>query len=261
VRYVVDVARYRHLAWNLVGSDLRARFRRTRLGILWAILQPLGFSLIIGTVWSQVFGAKSVSSFVVYVFSGMLVWEYINQCILVSLDSLLNSRGYLKQARIPFVIFQMRMPLSGLVILMFGLVGLVGLMLAVGAFPAPGLHLLLLPLYFLMLLIFAIPLSIISSLVGPAFRDARYVIMLALQAVFFLSPVMFDRAVLHSQSLWFLQYVNPVVPLLDLFRDPMLHGILWAKHDILSWAAWTGALWMIALWSAYRSGRGIVFAL
>jgi hypothetical protein len=41
----------------------------------------------------------------------------------------------------------------------------------------------------------------------------------------------------------------------------MLNGILWAKHDVFSWTAWTAALWMIALLSAYRKGRGIIFAL
>ena len=261
VRYVVDVARYRHLAWNLVGSDLRSRFRRSRLGILWAVLQPLGFSLVVALVWSQVFKAQSIETFVVYVFSGMLIWEYFSQSIFVSLDALLNSGGYLKQARIPFLIFQLRVPLSGLVVLLFGMIGLIGLMAAVGKLPPVGPHLLLLPIYMGMLLIFMIPVCIIASIVGPSFRDARYVIQLVLQAVFFLSPVMLERAMLANESVAFLQYVNPVVPLLDLFRDPMLKGILWARHDLIVWAGWTGGLWALAVWASVQTGRKIIFAL
>lgn len=261
IRYVADVARYRHLAWNLVGSDLRARFRRSRLGIMWAVLQPLGFSLIIAMVWSQVFQSKSFMEFTIYVYSGMLVWDYFSQGVLGSLDSLLNSRGYLKQARIPFIIFQMRVPLSGLIILLFGLVGLVGLMAVVRQLPPIGLHLLLVPLFFLMLLVFVIPIGIISSIIGPTFRDARHIIGLALQALFFLSPVMLDRAILHSEQLAFLQYGNPLISMLDLFRDPMLHGLFWERQDVIIWAAWTGGLWFIAFFSAIRAGRGIVFAL
>lgn len=260
-RYLADLVRYRHLAWNLVGSDLRSRFRRSHLGILWAVLQPLGFSLIIAVVWSQVFKAASIMTFTIYVYSGMLVWDYISQCVTIGLDSLMSSAGYLRQARIPFLIFQMRVPLSGLVIMGCGWVGLVMLMAVTGHMPAIGFHLLLLPLFVGMLLLFVLPLSIIFSIIGPSFRDARYIIALALQAVFFLSPVMLDRAVLHSPSLSLLQYINPVISLLDLFRDPMLHGALWSLQDLAIWALWTIGLWAIALVTMVRTGRKIIFAL
>src|SRR5690606_26092310 len=154
--------RYRHLCWNLVGSDLRSRFRRSHLGILWAVLQPLGFSLIIASVWAGVFQSQTFSTFVVYVYSGMLVWESFSQSILLSLDALINSKGYLKQARIPFLVFQMRVPLAGMVILLIGLTGLFGLMAVMDQFPETVLPLLLLPLYLGMLFIFVTPLSIIA---------------------------------------------------------------------------------------------------
>lgn len=261
VRYVVDLVRYRHLAWNLVGSDLRSRFRRSHLGILWAVLQPLGFSLIVAMVWSQVFQSKSFMTFTIYVYSGMLVWDYFSQCISIGLDALMSSKGYLKQARIPFLIFQVRVPLSGLVVMGCGLIGLVGLMTVVGQLPPLGLHLLLVPLFMAMLLLLVIPLTIIFSIIGPSFRDAKYIISLALSALFFLSPVMLDRAVLHSPSLHLLQYINPMIPLLDLFRDPMLHGLFWSRQDVVVWALWTGGLWVAALWTMAQTGRKIVFAL
>ena len=73
IRYVLDVGRYRHLCWNLVGSDLRSRFRRSHLGIIWAIIQPLSFALIIAFVYGQLFGQKSFWEYAIYVYSGMLV--------------------------------------------------------------------------------------------------------------------------------------------------------------------------------------------
>ncbi len=261
VSYFVDLARYRHLAWSLVGSDLRARFRRSYLGILWAVLQPLGFSLIVALVWSQVFKTQSIETFIIYVFSGMLIWEYFSQSVIVSLDSLINSAGYLKQARIPFLVFQMRVPLSALVVLMFGMIGLFGMMAAVGHLPPLGFHLLLLPVYFLMLVTFMIPMSVIASIVGPSFRDSKHVIGLLLQAVFFVSPVMLERGVLNNEAIAFIKYLNPLVPLLDLFRDPMLYGKLWQAHDVLVWLGWTAGLWIVAVLAAARAGRSIIFAL
>ncbi|MEQ1785263.1 MAG: hypothetical protein ABMA14_28290, partial [Hyphomonadaceae bacterium] len=51
LRYLGDLMTYRHLCWNLVTSDLRSRFRRTQLGVLWAVIQPLVMALLIAAVW------------------------------------------------------------------------------------------------------------------------------------------------------------------------------------------------------------------
>jgi ABC-type polysaccharide/polyol phosphate export permease len=69
-RYAADLFTYRHLCWNLVGADLRARFRRSRLGILWAIIQPLAFALMIAAVWGGMFNVADYWAFAIYVFSG-----------------------------------------------------------------------------------------------------------------------------------------------------------------------------------------------
>src|SRR5262245_26606545 len=97
VRYVLDLIIYRHFALNLVGSDLRSRFRRSYFGILWAVAQPLGFALIIAWVWGSLFNQTSVLDYAIYVFSGFIVWDYFSAVMNVSQDSLTMSEGYLKQ--------------------------------------------------------------------------------------------------------------------------------------------------------------------
>lgn len=261
LRYMADLIKYRHLCWNLVGSDLRARFRRSRLGILWAIIQPLAFSMMVAAVWGSVFKEHSYLTFAVYVFSGLLVWDYVQSTALVSLDSLLSAQGYLKQARIPFVIFQMRIPLSGMVILLFGLIGLLIMMAVTGQLPPIGLHLLLIPAEFGLLLLFAIPCSILFSILGASFRDARYIVQLAFQGLFFLTPVMLGRKILEQPGLHFIQYINPGVPIIDMFRDPLLYGQLWDRTDVIVLSIWIGALWALALIASAQSGRRLVFAV
>src|SRR3990167_8054423 len=82
VRYLVDLITYRHLCWNLVASSLRARFRRTKLGILWAIVQPLAFALLIAAVWGSLHKSATYWEFALYVFSGMIVWEFFSNVVL-----------------------------------------------------------------------------------------------------------------------------------------------------------------------------------
>ena len=221
ISYATDLVRYRHLCWNLVGSDLRSRFRRSRLGILWAIIQPLAYSLIIAWAWGTIFKSTSYWEFAVYVFSGMLVWEFVGNTTLGSLDGLLNAVGYLRQSRVPLFVFQIRVPLVGLVIFGSGVVGLAIMLLATGTSPPPGPHLLLVPAFMAILLAFATPIAVICSILGAQMRDLKHITGIALQALFFLSPVMIERRFLDEEQLKILNYANPHVPLIDMFPAPI----------------------------------------
>ena len=261
IDYVHDLARYRHLCWNLVGSDLRARFRRSTVGILWATIQPMAFAMMIATIWGAMLKVPNYWDFALYTLSGLIVWEYFATVVNISQDSLRNAEGYLKQTRIPFLTFQVRVPLTAAVISLFGILGLVIMQTFVGALPGFGLHLLLLPAFFVLLIAFGLPMAVLMSVLGLVFRDLKYISQIAVQALFFVSPVMLDRGLLERPEFAPLKYLNPVVPLLDLFRDPIVYGQLWKTESLLLVLGWIAALWIMAVVASIKVGRRLIFAL
>lgn len=261
LRYISELVAYRHLCWNLVASDLRARFRRTKLGILWAVIQPLAFALIMAMVWGNVHHQSSYWQFAAYVFSGQIVFEKFSNAVIASQDSLLGAGGYLKQARIPFLIFQVRNILSGSVILFFAVIGLFIFLGPIGMLPAFGWHLLLIPLFFLIYPIFLTPIAVILSIASLQFRDLKHISGLVVQAVFLLSPVMLPRDILDQPHLKFLEVLNPMVPVLDMFRDPVLYSRLWNPQDVLLFSCWTVGLWTLAIVSSVSAGRKLIYAI
>jgi len=266
-RYFADIISYRHLAMNLVGADLRARFRRSYLGILWAIIQPLCFSILIGWVWGSLFNYPSVWDYALYIFSGLIVWEYFATVMNVSQDALTSAEGYLKQTRIPFLIFQIRTAMTGMVVLWAGAIGLVLMqfvLMQLGLLHEPpvwGPYLFLLPPYFVILFLFMAPLAIVMSILGTQIRDLKYVTMLAVQALFFISPVMLDRKLIDSEKMQVLNIVNPMSQLLHMFRQIMTYGEGWRQEQIVTVLAWGSAFWAIAIFLSIRSGRRLVYAL
>ncbi len=259
--YLADVLKFRHLCWNLVGSDLRARFRRSYLGILWAIIQPLSFSLVVAAVWGTLFAEANYLAFAMYVFSGMVIWEYFSNLVMGSQDSLMASEGYLKQTRIPFIVFQARTPLTGAVVMFCGTIGLAIMLVATQQFPTPGLHLLLVPAFFGIFLMLALPVAILLSLMGAHFRDLRHISQIVVQGLFFVSPVMLGREILQKPELAFMNFANPMVPLLDLFRAPLLYGTYWDPMDVYVVLGWTVAVWVLAMIASARFGRRLIFSL
>jgi ABC-type polysaccharide/polyol phosphate export permease len=261
IRYVGDLLAYRHLAFSLVGSDLRSRFRRSRVGILWAIIQPLAFSMMIALVWGSVFNTEGYWQFAVYVFSGMIVWEYFTSVVSVSQDALINAEGYLKQTRVPFFIFQVRTPLTSMVIFLLGVVGLQILILTLEGLPPIGEHVYLIPVFPVVLLLFAVPLATILSIASTQFRDIKYISQILVQALFFLSPVMIGREILARPELEFLAYLNPMVPLIGLFRAPIIDGVMWGQTELITMVAWIFGLWVLAIYMSVRAGRRLIFAI
>jgi lipopolysaccharide transport system permease protein len=261
IRYLSDLFTFRHLCWNLVGSDLRARFRRSHLGILWALIQPLGFSLIVAAVWGNVFGVADYWEFALYLFSGMVLWEYFSNLVIGSQDALINAEGYLRQTRVPFFVFQLRVPLTGFVTMFFGFIGLLIVMAVLQRFPPFGIHYAYVVPFFVLFLTFAIPLAMIMSVIGTRFRDAKHISQLAIQGLFFLSPVMLARDVLAKPELWWLHYVNPMVPMYDLFRGPLMYGEVWKQESLVIVGIWTASLWAVALILQANAGRRLVFAV
>lgn len=261
VRYLGDLMSYRHLCWNLVGSDLRSRFRRTRLGVLWAVIQPLAFALMIAFVWGALSRTGNYWEFALYVLVGMTAFELFGAALSGGQDAIANAAGFVKQARIPLFVFQLRVVLSASANFLFAMIGVVIFGLAIGGLPAPGLHLLLLPAFLVVAVLFALPITIIMSLLGALYRDVRHISGLAERAIFLLSPVMLPREVLEQPQLKFMEFLNPIVPFLDMFRDPLVHGRLWDQQDVLVMSVWIVGLWAIALLTSGSVGRRVVFAI
>ena len=252
--------RYRYFCLNLVASDIRTRFRRSRLGVLWAVIQPMGFALIIAYVWQALF-ERSFGEFALYVLSGFVVWDFFSTSINMGLYSLINGEGYLRQSRLPFLILQVRVPLTGAVIFLLGMAGFLILQALMGEAPPLGPTLILLPLYVPLVVLLVTPLSIIFSVLGTQFRDLQYITSLAIQALFFASPIIADRQLFDAPRLEAMSWANPIVPLLDLFRDPAMYGHWWQPYDLGVVAVWAALLWAAAFTISSFFGRRLVYSL
>lgn len=259
--YFADLLQYRDFFISLIGSDISSRFRRSTLGVAWAIIQPLGLALVIAWVWGQVLGADDFMKFAVYVYSGMVVWELFSTTFMTSQDALLSAGGYIKQSRIPLLIFQIRPIFTAIVMNLLGTLGLIGLLLIVQPDAISPLHMVQYPLFLLAAFFLLAPLSCILSILGCKFRDLKHASMVMLNLIFFLSPIFFDRSVLLVPELQILPYVNPLVPLLDIFRSGLTeagwaHTSSWITIGVMGSITWLVAIILMA-----RNGRKIVFDL
>ena len=249
----------RHFWWHLARAEVRGRFRRSRLGILWALLQPLLLTLLMAFVFGSVFGLP-MREFAPFVFSGLLVWEYVFGAALLGCASFVNAAPYILQRRLPLAIYPLKTVLATFVIFAVGGVGLVLWVLVTdpGRLGWPLASLLLsLPL----LLLLAWPLALITAFVNTRFRDFQFLAGLLLQGLWYASPVFLEPSLFRAAKLgWLLEY-NPVTHVLELVRAPLLAGTLPRATDYLFACGLGVALWLAAVLSIRAHERDLVFYL
>ena len=81
---------------HLTLADLRAKYRRSALGMLWAILQPLALALLLSFVMGNIFKI-SIKEYLPFIFSGLIVWEFISSVTISGCNAFVNAEIYIKQ--------------------------------------------------------------------------------------------------------------------------------------------------------------------
>lgn len=251
--------RFRHFCLNLVGSDLRARFRRTYLGVAWAVLQPVAITVILVLVFVHV-SPTPWRELSVYIYTGMTLWDLFSSGILISASSLLAGGSYLRASRIPAIVFPVRSVLHAAALNLCGLIGLIAW--TVLFFPqAVSVHWVFFPVFYALVLFVVAPFGIICSVLTVKLRDFQNALALLLQGLWFLSPVFMARAVFDSPGLSVFAALNPVNSLCDVFRDFFMYGSWPSLYDLLQPLAWGGIGWLVALRMLKQSEPNLVFDL
>ncbi len=258
-QYIEQVIAYRHFWAHLAVSDLRARFRRSYLGILWLVIQPMLLTIIMGSVLKYVFN-QTFSDYAIYVYSGMISWDMITGAINIGSHSFIGSEGYIRQVRLPMIIYPLKTILYCGIVFIMAFLGFVAFILVV----APecfGWTWIYMPLTFFILMIFVTPLAIISGIINIKFRDYQQFIGLILQFIWYLSPVMMPLKTFDHPGLREWTAINPVAAIMSALRQPLIEHALPSLHDYALILAYTLFLWGLAVWMLVRNERKIVFYL
>src|ERR671912_228295 len=123
-----ELFRYRDLIRLLVARDLKVRYRRSAIGLLWTLLYPMLLMMVFSVVFSTIFRFQ-IENFAVYALSGIIFWNFFSQVITTSMHSLRGNAALLTKLPVPKAVFPLATVLSGLLNLLFSVIPLLLLML------------------------------------------------------------------------------------------------------------------------------------
>ena len=211
------VLRWRHLLLHLVRRDLQHRWRRSALGPLWMLVNPLILLAVYGFVFSVVLRVH-VPSYPLFLLAGLLPWLWFAAGISAAAGSIPRDASLLRKAPFPAELLPLR---AILVAAADCTVGLLLLILAVAATRGLGPGVLLVPclmaLQGMLMMGIALPLAVW----GAASRDAEHLAAAALRVLFFATPVAWAASAVPARY-HVVVGANPLAALVDLYRSVLL---------------------------------------
>ncbi|HYS08122.1 MAG TPA: ABC transporter permease [Myxococcales bacterium] len=226
---IADLFHYRQLVAMLVVRELKVRYKRSLLGMLWTMLNPLLLMAVYTVVFATIMRSPQ-RNFALFLLSGLLPWLFFSTAILQGLTSILTNQELIRKVRLPQAVFPLSVVGSNLVNFALSLFPLFLLMAVVRQPFTPAL--LFLPAGIFVLALFTSGVTLLFSTFTVFFRDVRHLTEVLLQMLLYLSPVLYDQQLLGERSEWWFRAfnlflrLNPLTYLLPLFRDPVYYGRL-----------------------------------
>ena len=208
--------KYKDLIKQLVLRDLKLKYRRSFLGYAWSVLNPLFTMIVMAIVFSHMF-QRNIGNYPVYLFTGQVLFNYMNISTNQALHSIEGSADLLKKTYIPKYIFPFSRITSGLVDLIFSLAALILVMIATGQ--RFSVYNLLFPFVLLQLYIFCLGLGLFLAQANVFFRDVQYIYHTVITAWLYLTPLFYPIDALPSQVQWIVKHLNPMYFYIGQFRD------------------------------------------
>jgi lipopolysaccharide transport system permease protein len=212
---------YRELFFQLVSRDIKLKYRRSVLGYLWSILNPL-FTMIIMTIVFSAMLARGVENFPVYLLSGSLLFSFMSGAVGRAIPSVVGAAGIIKKIYVPKYIFTLAAVTSELITLLFSLGALAIVVLATGQ--RLTWRILFIPIPLIELYLFSIGLGLFMAQAMVFFRDIQYLWGVFSTAWMYLTPIFYPVSILPENVRFAVTAFNPLYYYIAQFRYFVLGG-------------------------------------
>jgi ABC-2 type transport system permease protein len=211
---------YRPLIRELVARDLKVKYRRSFLGYLWSILNPLLMMVIQTIVFSYMF-RTNIDNFPLYLICGNVLYSFFSDSTTIGMDCIVNNASLIKKVYIPKFIFPISIVTSRFVMLMLSLLATVIVMLATGAPFRPIALLFWVPLA--ILYVFCCGVSLMLSAFTVFFRDLQHIYGVLTMGLMYMTPIFYPMQSIDPVLQNYVRY-NPLYSYIEMFRSFVMYG-------------------------------------
>jgi ABC-2 type transport system permease protein len=224
---------------ELVTKDFKLKYRRSVLGVIWSVLNPLLMMLVMSLVFSFFLRYDNIEHYPLYLIVANITWQVFADSTNAGMMSIIDAAPLLKKVRVKKTVFPVEKVLFSLVNFLFSLIAVVVVMLWEGVAPTPVM--LLAPICIVLLMLFCVGLSLLLSALAVFFRDLIHLWSVLLMAWMYATPLFWPVSMIEQvpyHAVRVLMYVNPMYNFVTFMRDTVIYATIPPVEVVVSCVVW-----------------------
>jgi ABC-type polysaccharide/polyol phosphate export permease len=217
-----DIIRYRELIWALAVKELTIRYKRSILGFLWALLNPLLMMLVLSVVFSKIL-VTAQPHYAVFLLSMLLPWTFFSQSLSYAAESIVGNADLIKKVRVAKLVFPVAAVVSNIINLLLSFIPLI-LIVLVTRHPFYWTWLYL-PVPIVALAILTLGATFFFAAANVYYRDVSHILQIVVQVWFYVTPIIYSLDLIPAKYRIFFK-LNPLIYVLNGFRLSVYYGLL-----------------------------------
>ena len=169
--YVQNFLKFQPLLKELIARDIKVKYRKSVLGVLWTLLNPLFMMIVLSVVFSNLF-KFDVEYFPVYLLSGQLIFNFYSEVTTCSMSAIIDNGPLIKKVYVPKYLFILARTFSSTINLLASFTALIVVMLAMRVELHYTVLLVWIPLAFIVA--FSLGVGLLLSAIAVKFRDIMH---------------------------------------------------------------------------------------
>ena len=215
-KYIDNLIQYKFLLSELVKKGIKLKYRRSYLGIVWSLLEPLLTMIVLTIVFGTLYG-NTDKTFPVYILTGRLIYSYYSTATKSALKSIRANSAMIKKVYVPKYLYPLSTVIFNYIIFLISLIVLAAVSIVLGI--KPTIYLLPAPIALILVLILSYGCGMILATIGVFFRDMEYLWSVLLMIIMYTCAIFYyPEKLLKSGWFWILKY-NPLYGIIKIFRD------------------------------------------
>ena len=242
--------------WGYLGwQDIKQRYRRSVLGPLWISITMAVVATAMGILYGALFG-EDIRTFLPYVATGLLIWYFINGCILEGSEVFIANEGLIRFLPAPLSLHVYRLVWRQTLFFLHNLV-VWGILVAIFRPPLGWTLLLAIPA-FALLIVNGAWISVVTGIIATRFRDIPPIIASLANLLFFVTPIVWQYDTLLKNPAVAerarIAELNPVLHYVEILREPLLgEPIVWHHWAVVGVITVAGCIAALVCLRNYRS--------
>lgn len=256
-QYLLNLLKYRDLFVELVKKDIKLKYRNSILGVFWSMLNPLLMMVVLSIVFMELFRVE-IPNFPIYVLIGRILYQFFSESTNFAMDSVHVNGQLIRKVYVPKYFFPLSRVCSSFITTLIALIPLF-IMMVVSGMTFNWINLLfILPMLYLLIICSGIGL-LLSSL-NVFFKDMKHLYSVLLMIVMYMTPIFYPVSIIPDQYMIFF-YVNPLYPIVEIFRDIVMYQVMPDTTMHLLSVAYAIIYWAVGLFVFYKCQDRFIYYL